>query len=677
MRLGRIFASLTAAAVAVPLLPAGAGADDSSFPPAIDVIVNGNVEEFQWMLPAVNAEEAHTVATGSGVTVAVIDTGVDNTHPDLEASVVPGAYIQRNEETEKFELVPATTPEETGDDWYGHGTHVAGVVAGDDDGDGITGIAPDASIMPIHTFPRREWLREIQFWKLVTESIDYSVANGADVINMSLGGQSSGIVPSDRTQKYLDTIAALCDAVDAAHAAGTVVVASAGNSGAYGNPEQVPGSCDGTFTVAAMAPSLDRTYWSSFDAAVDVIAPGENVLSADSTVAENSDTPHLIASGTSMASPLVAGVAALLIEQHPAWTPEQVQDQITSTTKDLGVDGRDPQYGWGLVDAAAAVGAAAPTPKKQNYFDAWYETSWGGDNGEAVISWNVPAADPVTGYTVKVYTDTTTSTYDVDGNTVRENVLLPPGAWFTVTAHTTAGDVMSYPRDRYSRDRGESLPKLDDAKTRRDGDKMVITWDRPSKKEQAQIDKIRAVVHFEGRGGGAGKRIVIDHDQPFPASMIVKLSPKGRWTDAHVHLAVSDEDDDGQTIARREWIIKPESPALYGSHVRSIDRAGPGRVEVTGGMSRMNMKRVCGKDNCAGESAVLVVDRGKKNQRMNVVFTEKGVFHKMVGYDKGTEFLRLRIEGPKNLSSGPFQRFAIGKEKGDDPCSLSTGPTGC
>ena len=99
---------------------------------------------------------------------------------------------------------------------------------------------------------------------------------------------------------------------------------------------------------------------------------------------------------------------------------------------------------------------------------------------------------------------------------------------------------------------------------------------------------------------------------------------------------------------------------------------------MTGGMSHLNMKRVCGKNKCAGESAVLVVDRGKKNQRLNVVFTDKGVFHKFVSFDKGTDFLRLRIEGPKGLSSGPFQKFAIRESSGgDSPCSLSTGATGC
>ncbi|MFL6181846.1 MAG: S8 family peptidase [Actinomycetes bacterium] len=678
MRLGRTLAAVATTAISVSFLPANAGADVSSFPPSIDTIVHGDLESYQWMLPAVNAEQAHTVATGAGVTVAVIDTGVDDTHPDLEGRVVPGAYAQRVAHTNRFELVPATTTAETGDDWYFHGTHVSGIIAGDDDGNGITGIAPEAQIMPIHTFPRRSYIREIPFWKLVAASIDFSVANGADVINMSLGGQSSGIVPSDHTQSYLDSLQGVCDAVDAAKAAGTVVVASAGNSGDWGNPEQVPGSCDGTFTVAAMSPTLDRTFWSSFDAAVDVIAPGEDILSADSTVADRSPTPHVFASGTSMSSPVVAGVAALVLEQHPGWTPQQVEDQITSTTKDLGVNGRDPLYGYGLVDAAAAVGAAAPAPKKQNFFETWYEPSWGGKNGEAVISWTTPAADPVTGYTVKVYTETTTSTYDVDGNTVRANVLLPPGAWYTVTAHTTSGDVTSYPGNRYSRSVGERPPKLDGAKNVRQGDHMVVSWDRPAKRDEDQVDKIRAIVHFNGRGGGAAKRIIVDHDQPFPTSMSVKLPHSGRWSDAPVHLVVYDEDEDGRTISVREFIIHPESAALYGSRIRNIDHAGPGAVEVTGGMSYLNMKRVCGKDRCAGDSAVLAIDRGKSTQRINVVFTDAGVFHKIVHFDKGTDHLRMRIVGPKSLTSGPFQRFSLGGGGGGhNPCGTARGTNGC
>lgn len=640
------------------LLPTPAVADNSTFPPTIDAIVHGDLAQYQWMLPAVNAAEAHTEATGAGVTVAVIDTGVDATHPDLVGQVVPGAYIQRNETTNKFELVPATTVEQTSDDWYFHGTHVSGIIAGDDDGNGITGIAPDAKIMPIHTFPRREYIREVQFWTLIAQSIDYSVAQGADVINMSLGGQSSGIVPTDDSAKYLEAIGTLCDAVDNAKAAGTVVVASAGNSGDWGNPENVPASCDGTFTVAALGPSLNTTYWSSFDATVDIAAPGEDVLSADSTVADRSPTPHVFASGTSMSSPVVAGVAALVIEQHPTWTPDQVQNKITATAEDLGVPGRDPKYGWGAVDAANAVGAVAPAPKPQNFFATWYEPSWGGKNGEAVVSWMTPSKDAVTGYTVDVYTDTTTSTYDVDGQTVRADVLLPPGAWYVVTAHTTSGDVVSYPGSRYSRDAGDRPARLRDASMKRQDDTMTFQWDRPKQKED--VDAIRAHIWLDGVRQDVSKKIAIDQSQPFPTGMKIKMPTGARWADAYGYLVLYNKDADGKTIGVNGMRINQPSPAIYGSHVQSIDKAGTRAVEVTGAMSRLNEERVCGKSSCAGESAVLVVDRGKKNQQIKVLFTSRGVFHAVVDVDRGTDALRLRIEGPKSLGSGPFTKVKVG-----------------
>ena len=675
MRFTRSLVVIALAALSLPVAQGGASADLSSFPAAIDSIVHGDLEAYEWMLPAVNAEAAHTAATGAGVMVAVIDTGVDDTHPDLEGQVVPGAYVRQVGDTRRVELVPSTSTADTGDDWYFHGTHVSGIVAGDDDGNGITGVAPGAKVMPIHTFPRDVYMRDIAFWNIVSDSIEFSIATGADVINMSLGGQSSGIVPTDDSQKYLDALHAVCDSVASARAAGVVVVASAGNSGDWGNPEMVPGSCPGTFTVAAMSPSFNRTYWSSYDAAVDVIAPGEDVLSADSTVADTSPTPHVFASGTSMAAPVVAGVAALVLDQHPTWTPQQVEDQITSTTKDLGPSGRDPQYGWGLVDAAAAVGVAAPSPKQQDFFTAWYEPSWGGKNGEAVVSWSVPAADPVDGYTVRVYTDTTSSSYDVDGNTVRSNVLLPPGAWFTVTAHTVAGDVTTYPGNRWTREHGVKLPKLGHSRNVRTEDGMRVTWARPRRSEQDQIDKIRIIVRLDGRRG-ATERVVVDHGKRFPTSAMVKLPPASRWSDAQTYMVVYDVDDDGNTLGHRSWAVRPGSPAVFGSHVQRLHEAGGRLVEVTGAMSPMNRQRVCGKDDCAGERATLVVDRGRSNQRLSVVFTDEGLFHELVGIDKGTKALRLRIEGPKSLSSGPFRRFHLDGSD-NNPCVAVPRARGC
>lgn len=657
------------------MMPTTAGADASSFPPAVDAVVHGDLTEYQWMLPAVNAAEAHTEATGAGVTVAVIDTGVDATHPDLEGRVVPGAFVQRNEETGKFELVPATTVDQTSDDWYFHGSHVSGIIAGDDDSDGITGIAPDAQIMPIHTFPRRDYVRGVQFWRLVAESIDFSVANGANVINMSLGGQSSGIVPTDRTAAYLEAIGMLCDAVGNARAAGTVVVASAGNSGVYGNPENVPASCEGTFTVAALSPTLDRTFWSSYDAEVDISAPGEDILSVDSTVADRSPTPHVFASGTSMSSPVVAAVAALVLEKHPTWTPEQVEDRITSTAKDLGVSGRDPNYGWGIVDAAAAVGAAAPSPKKQNFFSTWYEPSYGGENGESVVSWNTPAEDTVSGYTVTVYTTTTTATYNVGGLQVRTDVLLPAGAWFTVTAHTSSGDVTSYPRSRYQRDRGDSPDKLRGVKVQRDRDKVIISWDKPRNRDE--IDVIRGIVHVDGAGGNGQKKIKVDQDAKFPRSITISIPKRARWYDLHTHLILTNKDEDGKNVGSRWMTPKRKSAAIYGSHVQSIAGAGSRAVEVTGALSRLNAKRVCGNTTCKGESAVLVIDRGRRNDKYPVVFTSQGKFHKVVGVDRGTTELKVRIVGPKRLDSGPFVKVKVDGKDGNK-CSLpAKSTTGC
>lgn len=646
---------LAAGVVAGVMLPIDAGADVDSYPPTIEPIVTGDVTAYQWMLPAVNAAEAHTEATGAGVTVAVIDTGVDATHPDLEGHVVPGATVVENETTGKPELIPASV-EDTSDDWYGHGSHVAGIVAADDDGNGVTGIAPEASIMPIDMYTEQVRMNDVKFWGMVAAGIDYSVSQGADVINMSLGGISSGIAPSDDTQKYLDALETLCTAVDNATAAGTVVVASAGNSGSWGNPEMKPGACPGAVTVAALAPSLDRTVWSSYDASVDLAAPGEDVLSVDSTAAENSPTPHLIASGTSMASPVVAGVAALVVEQHPGWDAQQVIDQLTSTAKDLGVTGRDPDTGFGIVDAAAAVGAAAPNPKRQNYFGTWFDGMWDGERDHVIVGWTTPDADPVTGYTVTVHTLGSAAHYDVDGLTVRQEVILPRGAWWTVTAHTTSGDVSTYPRYRYARQTGDSPQRLTGVKHHRDGDTLVISWDKPD--DPTTVDKIKAYVWTRGDGGGRGV-LKIDQAEPFPKQMTVELTRATRWSDAFIYLVLYNKDEDGETIGANGFRLHRPSPALYGSHVDAVVGAGRRHVEVTGALSPLNAKRVCGTWTCAGEPAVLVVDRGRHTERIDVIYTSKGRFHQVVDVEPGQKQLRVKIVGPKRLDSGPFVKEKI------------------
>lgn len=643
--------------MAALLSPAPAAADVASYPPTVGPVVSGDVTAYQWMLAATNAEAAHTQATGAGITVAVIDTGVDASHPDLEGRVLAGAIVKADETTGEPVLVPATV-EETSDDWYGHGSHVAGIVAADDDGNGMTGMAPDAQILPIDVEPRRSPIGSAaQFFTMVSAGIDFAVDAGADVVNMSLGGVSSAIAPSKNTQPYLDALDDLCASVDAAVAAGTVVVASAGNSGDWGNPEQKPAACPGAVSVAALSPSLDRTYWSSFDATVELSAPGEDILSVDSTVAEQSPTPHVLASGTSMAAPVVTGVAALVMEEHPAWDAEQVADHMMSTAMDLEVTGRDPDTGFGMVDAAAAVGAVAPDPAPQSFLATWGEEVWGGDEDDAVISWTTPDVEPVTGYTVTVHSDAGTTDYPADGLAVRADVDLPDGAWWTVTARFGGREVTTYPQMRLGGGAGDRPERLRKVRLSRSGDRLQITWAQPD--DPTDIDVIRAHVRMRDPGGSAGRRIVIDQTKDFPDGMTVPLPRRARWADIRVALSLINRDDDGRVIGGRWQDVRRGSPALYGSHVEWIAATGRRTVDVEGRVSDLNAQRVCGNHTCAREPAVLVVDHGRDRERIDVRFSALGTFHTTLTVAPRADTLRVRIIGPKSLSSGPFVRIPV------------------
>lgn len=662
-------AAIAAVTFSTALLPSvSASADASTYPPSIGPIVEGDVTSYQWALRAVNATEAWSAATGVDQVVADIDTGADANHPDLQGQVVEGAIVERGTDG-KLAVVQASL-DRTSDDWYGHGSHVAGIIAANDDGLGMTGIAPDASVMPIDLLPRHDDPRtDVQFFRMVTAGIDYAVAEGADVINMSLGGQSSGIVSSPDTDKYLQTLDALCDSVQAATAAGTVVVASAGNSGDFGNPEMRPASCPTAITVAALAPSLDRTFWSSYDAAVDISAPGQDILSVDSTAANASPSPHVQFSGTSMAAPLVAGVAALIKEQNPGWTAEQIAHQITSTATDLDVPGRDPNTGFGIVDAAAALGVSAPAPQPQDDFATWAEGVYGDAGTLAEVGWTTPAVDSVTGYTVTVHTDTGTTDYDVDGVTVRAQVDLPQGAWWTVTAHTTAGDVSTYPQAKGGGRGGDAPDRLQGVRLMRSGDHLTISWDPPA--DPTKIDVIRGYVGF-GRclARGASNKIKVDQSAAFPDHITVALPIRARWCDARASLGLINKDDDGNQIGGRYQSVRQGSPALYGSSVRDIFGAGPRAVEVTGAVSALNAKRVCDNPSCAGETATLLVDWGRSVQRFNVTYTSAGAFHLLLTVDRGTDHLTVKVIGPLRLDSGPFHRVPVEGKGGNGPICL-------
>jgi subtilisin family serine protease len=265
----------------------------------------------------IDAPHAWALETGStGQVIAIIDTGVALAHVDLDAKIVPG-YDFVNDDSDPSD-----------DHYASHGTHVAGIAAAEtDNSQGVAGISWGASIMPIKVLASNGYGT---FYDVI-EGIYYAVENGADVINMSLGARQGGISPEELTS--------LQEAINHAHASGCVVVAAAGNS----YEVHYPAACDNVMAVAATY-SNDNQYGSD-GPEMDVAAPGVSIWS---TKRYNS---YGYMTGSSMASPHVAGLASLVLSLRPDYSPDQVKSLIENGAEDKGVPGWDQSYGWGRIDA--------------------------------------------------------------------------------------------------------------------------------------------------------------------------------------------------------------------------------------------------------------------------------------------------------------------------------------
>lgn len=272
-----------------------------------------------WGVDRIDAELS--LNTGVGVKVAVIDTGIDADHPDLFDNLKGGVNFvskgRRGADPTKW------------DDDNGHGTHVAGTIAGVNNTIGVVGVAQNAELYAIKSLDGRGsgYLSDI------ISGLEWAVANDMDVVNMSLGTKSD--------------IQAFHDAVDVAYNAGVVLVAAAGNSG-DGDPNtnnvEYPAKYSSVIAVGATDINDNSPYWSSEGEEVEVSAPGVNIYST------YKGGVYATMSGTSMASPHVAGVVALLLQNNPL-TPTEVRTVLQTTADDLGAPGHDNVYGYGLVDA--------------------------------------------------------------------------------------------------------------------------------------------------------------------------------------------------------------------------------------------------------------------------------------------------------------------------------------
>ncbi len=265
--------------------------------------------------------EAWAVSTGTGQIIAVVDTGVDATHPDLVGRVLPGRDIVNNDGNAS--------------DDNGHGTAVAGVAAAKSNNSmGIAGIASNARILPVKVLDADGMGIDPD----IAEGIVWATDQGAKVINISLGGYGQSPV--------------LEQAVAYALARDVVIVAATGNEATQA--PSYPASSPGVIGVGATDGAGQLVLFSNWGAQVDVVAPGWDLIVPDA-----STDGYMYASGTSFSAPIVSGVAALVRSAQPGLSQAAVAARIKDTATDGGPDGDDDKFGGGIVNAWAAQGGPA------------------------------------------------------------------------------------------------------------------------------------------------------------------------------------------------------------------------------------------------------------------------------------------------------------------------------
>lgn len=325
----RVLAAVCAAAV-LALTPAAPAHADA-------------IRDQQWALEALHTDRAWQTTRGQGVTVAVLDTGVDDAHADLTGQVLPGKDLVG------FGASPGDAS------WALHGTAMAGIIAGRGSGpgrtDGVLGVAPAARILPVRVIleskdPDRAKARTSRGAALA-DGIRWAADNGADVINLSLGDDSESAHPDPGEDS----------AIQYALSKGVSVVASAGNGGEKGDRISYPAAYPGVIAVAAVDKYGTHAAFSTRRWYATVSAPGVDIVVA------NPDGHYYIEWGTSAAAAFVSGAVALVRAAHPGLTPGQIKKLLADTARDAPAQGRDDARGYGIVDPAEAIDAGSRLPR--------------------------------------------------------------------------------------------------------------------------------------------------------------------------------------------------------------------------------------------------------------------------------------------------------------------------
>lgn len=291
--------------------------------------------KYQWNLPAIETIPGWGVNRGSeDVIVAVVDTGVDLNHPDLQGRTVPGINIVQKDK-QPFDDV-------------GHGTHVAGVISANvNNGEGVAGMSWYNRIMPVKVLDETGAGSTYS----VAQGIIWAADNGAKVINMSLGN-------------YADA-QFLHDAIRYAFDRDVVLIAASGND----NTERpgYPAAYPEVFAVAATDSRQQKASFSNYGDYIDVAAPGVNIAST------YPDNHYAALSGTSMASPHVTALAALICSANPLLKNTEVYEIMRQTAIDLGDSGKDKYYGFGQIDVVKALSRAVQMNESLTLWPQWQE----------------------------------------------------------------------------------------------------------------------------------------------------------------------------------------------------------------------------------------------------------------------------------------------------------------
>jgi type VII secretion-associated serine protease mycosin len=290
-----------------------------------------SIRATEWWLDSMQASTMWKTSTGSGITVAVIDSGVNAQHPDLQGKILEGQNFSR--------LTGGATA-----DTDGHGTSIASYIVGTGkgwNGQGMVGLAPSAEILPFRVVAKKdnEAVFAIDFSKQLSAAIRAAADSKAKILNISMGQDE--LEPNVRS------------AVAYALSKGKMIVAAAGNSAKMGNPPEYPAAFPGVVAVSSVDKNGAASTESEFGDQVAFAAPGEDMHNA---CADPSGYCH--SSGTSDATPIVSASAALLWSVHPSWTANQIIRVLMDTTS-ASTNGQpaaqDPHYGYGIVRPRIAL----------------------------------------------------------------------------------------------------------------------------------------------------------------------------------------------------------------------------------------------------------------------------------------------------------------------------------